>query len=98
VRYNLFRAKIICIINNNKIKIDNFLRFSAEEHFGSEVDLQVRGLLNPAESAALPPATLPQQKVSFGPKDATEAGAIKVGPRGQKVTQSNRHRSKIVPS
>ena len=50
---------------------------SPEEYFGSEVDLKLRGLINPAESADLPPASLPLQKASLGPKDATEAEAIK---------------------
>ena len=55
---------------------------SPEEYFGSEVDLKLRGLINPAESADLPAADLPQQKASLGPKDATEAEAIKVGHLG----------------
>ena len=52
---------------------------SPEEYFGSEVDIKLRGLINPAESADLT-ATLPSQRVSQGSKskDATEADSIKV--------------------
>ena len=61
---------------------------SPEEYFGSEVDLKLRGLINPAESADLPPASLPLQKASLGPKDATEAEAIKARPISSSVAFS----------
>jgi hypothetical protein len=66
--------------NSNGAKTKRRKKKNPEEYFGSEVDLKLRGLLNPAESADLP-ATLPHQKVSFATKatkDATEAEAIKV--------------------